>query len=144
MSFRLRTLDTNLQLWYFTHFISKCSVHAKPDRTIRLAHPVFLLPYLWLFALSVDGILEVIQFHSELLRHLSVRPSVTYKIFWNFSNNSELFIPFQILGLFFNLKRYPTAIRGTLNWTSSAGHQTGQGKVYLSGHQSGQGKGHQP
>ena len=41
LSFRLRTLHTNLQLWYFTHFVSKCLLQAETSRTIRLTHPVY-------------------------------------------------------------------------------------------------------
>ena len=44
LSFRLRTLHTNLQLWYFTHFVSKCLLQAETPRTIRLTHPVFKNP----------------------------------------------------------------------------------------------------
>ena len=54
LSFWLRTLDTNLQLWYFTHFVSNCSVQAVPYVTISLPHPVQITRRTPTYKLSVS------------------------------------------------------------------------------------------
>ena len=56
--YRLGTLDTTLQLWYFTHFVSKCSDKTKPYGTNWLPNPLPWFPLVMLILPKLDYLPE--------------------------------------------------------------------------------------